>query len=184
MMPNISENELFSLRHIDETLDLRSFKVKKAPGLEFYLKSSALRDERAGIARTYVITDNEMIVAYFTLRSGLITVSRGLFKGFDTYTAIELANFAVNDNYKEANNNEIPKLGAYIFSTFIIPLVSEINKYLGAAYLYIFALPNDKLMSHYATMGFQKVDSKVERFIYRHVKPAYDRGCRFMYQKI
>ena len=54
------------------------------------------------------------IVAYFSLRTGLITISRGFMKGFDATTGIELANFAVNDNYKEVND-DIPKLGSLYF---------------------------------------------------------------------
>lgn len=98
-------------------------------------------------------------------------------------TNIELANFAVNDTYRE-NNDCIPKLGSYMFSNFVLPLVQYINQYVGAQYLYIFALPNDALMAHYQTMGFQSMDTKAEKFVYRHVKPFYDKGCKFMYQAI
>lgn len=82
-------------------------------------------------------------------------------------------------------NNEIPQLGRYVFINFIIPLVSEISKYVGAQILYIFALPENPLMKHYKTMGFVRIaDSRLERFIHHHVRPRYDNGCIFMYQKI
>ena len=104
-------------------------------------------------------------------------------KGFDATTGIELANFAVNDNYKEVND-DIPKLGAYIFWKFILPLVQHIQCYVGAKLLYIYALPYEKLLAHYSTMGFTRTDQKMERFVYRHVKPNYDKDCIFMYQII
>lgn len=154
---------------------------------KLYLKRFALKDELDGIARTYLLVTpkTRTIAGYFTLRTGLITESRGLFKGFDTYTAIELANFAVNEIYKEKEkNDDIPKLGIYIFSKFILPLVENISQYVGAGYLYIFSLPNDKLMAHYEKMGFRSFDKKKSHFVYSHVKPVYDRGCQFMVQKI
>lgn len=175
----------FTIEHVSKKADLSAFKCKKGYGLEYYLKNSALNDENIKMSRTYLIrtSNTKELVAYFTLRTGLITVSRGLLKGFDTYTGIELANFAVNDLYKEAND-AIPKLGSYLFKQFILPLVEEISNYIGAAYLYIFALPEYKLISHYKTMGFMEGEKKASRYVYRHVKPVYDKNCIFMYQKL
>ena len=87
--------------------------------MENYLKYQALNDEKSGIARTYLVKtiDNKEIVAYFTLRTGLITISRGFLKGFDA-------------------------------------------------------------------MGFAKPSVRIEKYIYRHVKPAYDKSCRFMARTI
>lgn len=182
-----SLNDIYKICHLSEDDDLSSFviKNKKGHGLQLYLQYAAKRDERLGIARTYLIKtlDTNEIVAYFTLRTGLVTISRGLLKGFDAITGIELANFAVNDSYREANEC-IPKLGAYIFSQFIYPLVKEISKYVGASLLYIFAIPENKLMAHYETMGFARTSEKMERFVYRHVKPAYDKSCIFMVREI
>ena len=136
------------------------------------------------MARTYLLEDvnTKEIAGYFTLRTGLITVKQGFFQRINI-TGIELANFAVNDAYREIHN-EVPKLGRYIFIQFILPLVKEISQYVGAAYLYIFALPHDRLMAHYASMGFTRANKRTERFVQRTVKPTYDRGCIFMAQKI
>ena len=106
-------NELFTIEHLSNKTDgLKDFKCSKGIGLEHYLKEVSLQDELSNIARTYIIRnkDTMQIVAYFSLRTGLITISRGFMKGFDATTGIELANFAVNDNYKEVND-DIPKLG-------------------------------------------------------------------------
>lgn len=178
------KNELFYVKHLSPEDDLSGFTVAKGFGLENYLKFYAKGDENDGIARTYLVKDYDgLIVAYFSLRTGLLTVSRGLFKGFDAYTGIELANFAVNDNAR-INNGVIPRLGSYIFAEFIIPIVQDIHTMVGSKFLYIYALPNNKLMDHYKTMGFNQVSSKLEKYIYRHVKPAYDKGCRLMLQSI
>ena len=102
--------ELFSIEHLTVESDVSEFCVHKGKGLEDYLKFFAKGDEVDGISRTYLVRSKESgkIIAYFTLRTGLITVSRGFLKGFDTYTGIELANFAVNDNAR-ISVNEIPK---------------------------------------------------------------------------
>ena len=179
-------NELFTIEHLSNKTDgLKDFKCSKGIGLEHYLKEVSLQDELSNIARTYIIRnkDTMQIVAYFSLRTGLITISRGFMKGFNATTGIELANFAVNDNYKEVND-DIPKLGSYIFWEFILPLVQHIQCYVGAKLLYIYALPYEKLLAHYSTMGFTRTDQKMERFVYRHVKPNYDKDCIFMYQII
>lgn len=178
-------NDVYKIEHLHEDTDLSNFYCKKGHGLEIYLKESAIRHEKIGLSRTYIIrsVENEMIVAYFTLRTGLITISRGFGKGFDTYTGIELANIAVNDGYREVKD-EMPGLGKFIFYEFILPLVEEVSKYVGAMYLYIFALPENKLMEHYKTMGFQHASKKISKYIYNHIKPVYDRGCVFMYQRI
>ena len=173
---------------LDYDLDsLKAFRITnpKGKGLEVFLKETAEAYEEDGISRTYIISDTkeDMPVAYFTLQTGLITVSRGLFKGFDVITGIELTNFAVNDAYREAQD-VIPKLGAYLFVTFILPLVREISKYVGAKVLYIYALPENKLMGHYQTIGFQMFPSKQAKYVYRHVKPFYDQSCIFMWQPI
>lgn len=184
---NELNDELFYIEHLglDENTDCFTVNNPKGKGLESYFRKYAIRDEEENIARTYVIKDNSSkeIVAYFTLRSGLITVSRGFLKGFDAITGIELANFAVNDSYREVHD-VIPRLGSYIFYTFILPLVKNISCYVGAKLIYIYALPEDKLMSHYETMGFSRTSEKMERFVYSHVKPAYDKNCIFMIRKI
>lgn len=178
-------DDYFEVVHLTKEEDVSGFSSPKGYGLELYLKKYALRDEETNMSRTYLVKDirTKQLVAYFTLRTGLITVSRGLFKGFDAYTGIELANFAVNDSYRKANNM-IPHLGSYVFYQFILPLTMKIAEYVGSAYLYIFALPDNKLMAHYETMGFAHTTEKMRRFIYSHVKPAYDRDCIFMWQKL
>ena len=182
----ILKTDLYEVTHLQKTdlPMLASFETKpEGRGLQFYLQKHAYRDEINGSSRTYLVKDvmSGELVSYFTLRTGLVTVSRGLFKGFDAKTGIELANFAINERYRNANE-VIPRLGSYVFERFIIPIVMQIREGIGAEYLYIYALPNDKLMAHYETMGFSKATKSVEKCVYRHVKPVYDTGCRVMFQ--
>ena len=191
-MMNLSKlnTRLYSISHLSDAdrEDLASFTInrKEGYGLEYYLKRSALSEEHANEARTYIIRDNDTneLVAYFTLKAGLVTQKVG-FISFNNSPGIEIANFAVNDAYRDAHDDEIlPQIGKYVFSEFIYPIVKELSEYVGIAYLYIFALPEDRLIEHYSSMGFERMSSDLERFLHRHVRPRYDKGCIFMYQKI
>lgn len=180
---------IFELSHITEedSADILDFKIDnpKGHGLEVYLKKHALEEERDNAARTYLIRDNATseIVAYFTLKAGLIT-SKTSWKTFDNQTGVELANFAVNDNYRRYKD-VMPHIGQYVFSQFVMKQIRKAQEIIGVEYLYIFALPEKKLIEHYQTMGFSRVQNiRLEKFIHKHIKPNYDKGCIFMYQKI
>lgn len=154
----------------------------KGKGLEYYIKEAAVPDEKKGFARTYLVKDTvtRELAGYFSLRTGLITI-RSEGDKFNTLPAAELSNFAVNSQYK-VRHPEVAGLGKYMFKSFIIPLVRKMAKYIGIHSLYIYALPEERLIEHYTTMGFSRLPPKQEKFVQRHVKPTYDEGCIFMYQ--
>lgn len=102
---------------------------------------------------------------------------------FDAIPAIELSNFAINENYRK-EHPLAPKFGFNVFYVFIFPLVREIAKYVGVNSFYIYALPEDRLIEHYKTMGFHRLSPEDEKFVQKHVKPEYDEGCIFMYQTV
>ena len=114
------------------------------------------------------------------MRTGLITVQVSG-NEFDSLPAIELSNFATNETYRQ-NHKELKNLGFHIFDVFILPITRCMAKYIGVNTLYIYALPNDKLIKHYKSMGFSLLPDNQEKFVQAHVKPKYDAGCRFMYQ--
>lgn len=104
------DTEEFSLEHLldsKKNFDLiKQFSVpNNAAGLENYLKNSALGDENENYARTYLVKDKDTdeIVCYFSLRTGLITmqISNSSMGQFDAIPAIELSNFAINENYRK-----------------------------------------------------------------------------------
>lgn len=161
---------------------LASFSVANdANGLEVYLKRRAVIDEERNESRTYLVKDayTGELACYFSLRSGLITVSSGD-GSFDTIPAAELSNFAVNVSYRASHRN-MKKIGAYVFIKFILPIVSCISEWIGMQCLYVYALSKSKLISHYESLGFSRLDAEDEQFVYSHVKPRYDKGCVFMY---
>ena len=152
--------------------------------MERYIKELAESDEKDGSARTYLVKDkfSHEIVAYFSLKTGLFTIDAG--NGyFYSISAIELSNFAVNSSYR-LNHPDSRNLGSTIFSEFILPLVKCLSSFVGVQAIYIYALPQDKLIEHYKTMGFNRLGAEEEKFVHQHVKPKYDEGCIFMYQLI
>ena len=178
-------DDLYGIVHLTSDFDVSGFMSPKGKGLERYLKYQAIVEEKANLSRTYLVLDKESneIAAYFTLRTGLITLKAGSGDGFNAHSAIELSNFAVNDAYRDINDLK-PGFGMYVFNQFILPLAKMISQYVGAAYIYIYSLPYKKLMVNYEKMGFFRATTEMEAFIYSHVKPIYDKGCIFMWQKL
>ena len=179
----------YSVEHILEVPDYKrliaNFTVgNDAAGLEAYLKYAAIGDEKANLARTYLVLDKASgeLACYFSLRNGLITIQVDG-DDFDSLPAIELSNFATNDTYRR-KHTDVQSIGRYTFENFILPIARCMSKYVGANSLYIYALPNDRLIEHYGTMGFSLLPEEQEKFVQSHVKPKYDAGCRFMYQTL
>ncbi|WP_294115863.1 hypothetical protein [uncultured Fibrobacter sp.] len=186
---SVVDTKDFSVEHLfdsPENLDLiAKFQATNgAAGLECYLKNQSVEDEENNCSRTYLVKDilTAELVAYFSLKTGLITVQlKG--ENFDSVPAIELANFAINKRYKDSHP-ETQKLGFYTFKKFILPIVQRMSVYVGVNAIYIYALPEERLINHYRTMGFERLPEQQEKFVQCHVKPKYDEGCIFMYQPI
>ena len=69
-----------------------------------------------------------------------------------------------------------------ILYDFIIPIAKYIQAFTAVQALYIYALPEKRLIEHYSSLGFERLGEDEEQFVHQHVKPAYDRDCIFMYQ--
>lgn len=183
-------DEMFYCEHLSfdahTKQEITNFTVKHpdAINLESFLKKYAFEEESSNKNRTYLVKDKNTneIVCYFSLRNGLFTLPNNS-QHFSTIPAIELSNFAVNNSYKE-KYSIVRKLGTTAFNEFIIPLVKQIQKLSGVQALYIYALPNDKLIEHYESLGFLRFSPDEEAFIHSHVKPLYDKGCVFMCQGV
>jgi hypothetical protein len=185
-------NELFSdedfvVEHLFASPEnarlIQDFSVgNDAMGLEMFLKEVSEQEEKEKQTRTYLIKDRYTgeLACYFSMRTGLITLQiEG--DSFDSLSALELSNFAMNQKYKAAHPN-VKKGGAYFFKRFILPLANFVSEYVGVSTLYIYALPDDRLIDHYKKMGFSRLPVDQEKFVQSHVKPKYDEGCIFMYQ--
>ena len=181
--------EHFTVEHLQDSPTNRQLiegfsAPNNAMGLEAYLKLQAESDEKSNGSRTFLVKDAETgrLACYFSLRSGLIAVRRED-DLFDTIPAIELANFAVNDAYR-TEGSKISKIGFHVFDKFILPIVRNVADLVGVRCLYIYALPEKRLIQYYNSLGFVRLPLDAEAFVHSHVKPAYDQGCIFMYQDI
>ena len=182
------ENQKFYCQHLFDSESniaaIEKFFIEKSSGkgLENYLKNAAVSEEKLNLARTFIVKskDTHEIAAYFTLKSGLFTVKIDE-NYFHTIPAAELANFAVNSAFRN-NHPEVKEIGQTVFSDFILPIVDSAKEFLGIQALYIYALSYDRLLEHYASLGFRRLAPEKEQFVHQHVKPKYDDGCIFMYQ--
>ena len=185
---SVLDTPTFSVEHLFDTPNnqalINDFKVSNdALGQEIYLKNQSVDDENNKMSRTYLVKDKVTDeFGYFSIKTGLITLPV-YNDSFESIPAIELANFAVNNAYRQ-NHPGIKRIGYYIFRSFIRPLAESISKLIGVNALYIYALPQDKLIDHYKTMGFSRLPENQESFVQSHVKPKYDEGCVFMYQTL
>lgn len=190
----VLEDELFYCIHLTEDIDtvrcIENFSVKypNAKNLEYYLKEQSSFDEKHGYARTYLVKEKNTneIVCYFTLKAGMVSTNQHNFfrrREFDSISAIELADFATNSTYCQ-KHSELKNIGKISFVHFIYPIAKKVSLQIGAYFLYVFALPEPKLIAHYKKLNFDRLDKKEERKIHRYNKPRYDQDCVFMCQVI
>lgn len=190
MQPFLLEDDTFFCQHLlaskTDVADIQQFRIAKATGqgLERYLKNVSASEEEDNFARTYLVRNKRTreIASFFTLKMGLFTIRLDE-EYFYTVPAVELANFAVNSAYREAHP-EVSLLGKNTFHSFVLPLVDYARSFVGAKALYIYALPQDRLIQHYMEMGFERLGEDEEQFVHEHIKPKYDDGCIFMYQML
>lgn len=192
MLPKTDYLECVRITDIDQRFLVSNFFIDRyeAKNLEVYLKNHALSDEVTGNARTYIVRErySKEIVGYFSLKAGFVSTNeqpKSLFKNeFDCEPGIELSNFAVNSKY--INDHPLSRnIGLYVFRYFIIPIVEMTAAIVGIRYLYIFALPYEKLIKTYEDKyGFERADMIQETKIHRRIRPRYDDECVFMFQRI
>lgn len=157
-------------------------------GLERYLKEDALLDEENSLMRTYLVRHrftNEC-VGYFSLKAGLVAVNERIMPdnstAFDTVPGVELANFAINDIFQ--NKYHLHGLGGILFRRLIVPFVQKLSESLGIYMIYIFALPQSRLIETYEKYGFLRLAPQEEKLLHQRLKPSYDESCVFMFQTL
>lgn len=72
-----------------------------------------------------------------------------------------------------------------IFNELILPIVKKVQETIGVKVLYIFALPETRLIDMYIrAYRFKRLDKCDEENLHNRIKPRFDYGCIFMYQLI
>lgn len=169
--------------------DIQDFTCRddRGRGLVNYLQHRAWYDECYDAMRTYLVRDTESheLVGYFSLKAGLVSGEEYVVEdetAFDTLPGVELANFAVNYEYIKAHPN-VKGIGLLIFNDFVLQITKRAADNIGLQLLYIFALPEDKLIERYYEYGFLRLNKKSEENLHHRLKPKYDKGCIFMFQQ-
>ena len=175
---------------VNDAHDIENFSIKdvRGTGLLNYIKNFAFDDEAHKRMRTYLVRANNSLelTGYFSLKAGLISLNEGNSNdvaNFDTLPGIELANFAVNNEYLKKNPAS-KGIGLLIFNDFILPIVEDVSELVGAEVLYIFALPFEGLIRRYERYGFKRLPAEHETELHQRLKPRYDSECIFMYQML
>ena len=196
MSKGLFSDGVYYCEHIKEADvdELASFSVRKgAYGLEDYIKNYAWNDELKNVMRTYIVRDEDSdeIVGYFSIKAGMVSLNEHKRIDektgeervyFDTMPGVEIADFAVNEAYKE-KNGDVKGLGVLIFHDFIYKIVKETAVNLGIRFLYIFALPYKSLINQYSMFyHFSRLADDSEKRLHKRLKPEYDDKCIFMYQ--
>ena len=190
----VLQNDTFYCDHLGATerdrQDILKFSIRdeRGKGLVDYLQHSAFPDEEEGLMRTYLVRENQTseLVGYFSLKAGLVSFNESKTEtgtAFDTLPAIELANFALNNEYIRKAPN-LKGIGLIVFSDFIRPLIQNIARHVGVKAIYIFALPYEGLIQRYTQYGFARLEAVHEAGVHKRLKPRYDNECIFMYQML
>ena len=157
-------------------------------GLERYLKEDALQDEVNSLMRTYLVWHRFTgeCVGYFSLKAGLVAINEQIMpdnsKVFDTVPGVELANFAIDEQFQQ--KYQLFGLGKILFRRLIVPFVLKLSKSLGIYLIYIFALPQPRLIETYEKYGFLRLAPQEEKLLHQRLKPNYDESCVFMFQTL
>ena len=160
---------------------IKTFETSHPNGkhLEIYLKKKALAEMEKEVARSFLVfEDPGYLCGFFTLKAGLFPIeAKG--KLFYTLPGIDLVYFAKNGAYMDVNHADV---GSIMFFDFVLPIVRETKKYIGASHLYIYAIHGAHLQKKYKDKyGFSYPPPAVKDFIESHIKPDYDEDCDFMF---
>lgn len=170
--------------------DIMAFQpvATQGAGLVGYLQHFAFPEELAGSMRTYLVRDNDTneLAGYFSLKAGLMTQDETHSEGtveFDTIPGIELANFAVNKQYRDKHETA-RGCGKTIYQKLVMECVRKAAAIVGVSVVYLFSLPDDKVIANYHSYGFERLDETDEGKVHARLKPRYDAQCVFMFMPI
>ena len=168
--------------------DIRNFTVKypdTASGLLRYLQRGAFANEVSGTMRTYIVRDRKTnkCAGYFSLKAGLVSLQEHKLSDdeslFDTLPGVEVAYFAVNENYAKGGKG----FGATIFEDVVEPVIREASKQIGIYLIYAYALPIPSLIENYQrNYGLARLSPDAEKDLHARLRPRTDKNCIFMYK--
>lgn len=186
----VISNEYFYCEHLFERNEIieelkKNFYIyhESGKGLETYLKDHSASEEIRNENRTYIVRDTETdeVAGFFSLKAGLFSIreiSESAFTGsiaqFDTLPGVELSEFAINQKYI-SHHPKKKGCGIIMFLGLIIPIVKKVQEAIGVKVIYIFALPEQRLIDTYIKeYGFRRLDKCDEDNLHNRIKPRFD----------
>ncbi len=187
----IETKHLYCSHLSDADMDeIKDFEVinDEGAGVERFIKLSSYMHEDANLDRSYLVRvkATDELVAYFSLRAGFVALDSkyGNAESFDSIPGVEISNFAINKQYR-LKHPKTKGIGKVIFENIIRPIIKETAELIGVRIIYIFALPEEKLISYYHdALEFARLSIEQENKMHDRIRPEYDRDCIFMYQRL
>lgn len=161
---------------------------EEGAGVERFIRFNSYVHEDANLDRSYLVRvkATDELVAYFSLRAGfiaLVSIS-GTEGSFDSIPGVEISNFAISNDYRQ-KHPKTKGIGKVVFENIIKPIIRDTANEIGIRIIYIFALPNEKLISYYQeAFDFTRLSEEQENKMHNRIRPEYDRDCIFMYQRL
>ncbi|SCZ76113.1 MULTISPECIES: hypothetical protein [Pseudobutyrivibrio] len=188
----VAESKHLYCTHIsEEDIDyIKEFKVisESGVGVERFINYFSFVHEDELLDRSYLVwmKETDEMVAFFSLRAGFVARNNmsELEDSFDSLPGIEISNFAVSKRFRDKYPST-KGIGKVIFESIIKPIIKEASEIIGIRMIYIFALPDEKLINYYNdSFGFSRLQEAEEQKMHNRIRPLYDKDCIFMYQRL
>ena len=180
----------FSLFQLSEVLEthssitkvkklLKTFKCSKNLDLQDFLHNKALTFEKNLRARTYIYIDNDTkaIVAYFTIAISTLhtqSISSQTIKLLDGYQDdVKTIPCFLIGQLGKADKFEKKKIGEYILED-SVDIIDESHRSLGARFILLDAINNDKLISFYQKNLFFPIENSITNESIKMIKPYFE----------
>ena len=180
----------FSLFQLSEVLEthssitkvkklLKTFKCSKNLDLQDFLHNKALTFEKNLRARTYIYIDNDTkeVVAYFTIAISTLhtqSISSQTIKLLDGYQDdVKTIPCFLIGQLGKADKFEKKKIGEYILED-SVDIIDESHRSLGARFILLDAINNDKLISFYQKNLFFPIENSITNESIKMIKPYFE----------
>ena len=189
-MTRESFDTTFSLFQLSEVLEthssatkvkklLKTFKCSKNIDLQDFLHNKALTFEKNLRARTYIYIDNDTkeVVAYFTIAISTLhteSISSETIKLLDGYqNDVKTIPCFLIGQLGKSDKFQKKKIGEYILED-SVDIIDESHRSLGARFILLDAINNDKLISFYQKNLFFPIENSITNESIKMIKPYFE----------
>jgi len=158
---------------------LKTFKCSKNIDLQDFLHNKALTFEKNLRARTYIYIDNDTkeVVAYFTIAISTLhteSISSETIKLLDGYqNDVKTIPCFLIGQLGKSDKFQKKKIGEYILED-SVDIIDESHRSLGARFILLDAINNDKLISFYQKNLFFPIENSMTNESIKMIKPYFE----------